>query len=85
MVPLPLNFRKEEWNLRSHWKKSSPPHTWIRKKYTNTYNNQYRFLEEDVHKIPTSFAKGKSAWKRIITDCHNLASNHMTHISDQDI
>jgi hypothetical protein len=42
-------------------------------------------LEEDVDENLTSFAKGKSAWKRIITDCHNLASNHRAHICDQDI
>jgi hypothetical protein len=44
-----------------------------------------QILEEDVDKNPTSFVKGKSAWKRIITDCHNLASNHRAHIGEQEI
>jgi hypothetical protein len=44
-----------------------------------------QILEKDVDKNPTSFAKGKSAWKRIIRDYHNLAINHMAHIGDQDI
>jgi hypothetical protein len=44
-----------------------------------------QILEEDVDKNPSNFAKGKSAWKRIITDCHNLVSNHTAHIGDQDI
>jgi hypothetical protein len=44
-----------------------------------------QILEEDVDKNPTSFARGKFVWSRIIIDCHNLASNHMAHIGDQDI